>query len=134
MGPIATVLALKLAIFTPGILHGAGIRPIDLITNGGFEEHDQPVIGHSIPGWTTHGAASSAIAVVPGAAPGETAAMRIARGKAFCYGLAIEPKSDYVLSLRTKADGARSRIDIQPPPNESPLWSGEEETDRKSVV
>ncbi len=84
------------------------------IANGGFETAADGGATQAIPGWTTYGAPTSSIAVVakPGQAKGS--GLRIARGKAFCYGLAIDPEADYVLSLRVLAERAAVRIEASP--------------------
>ncbi|MCX7429676.1 MAG: hypothetical protein NTY17_01485 [Planctomycetia bacterium] len=81
------------------------------VANGGFETAGDGGATQAITGWTTYGAPTSGIAVVakPGQAKGN--GLRIARGKAFCYGLAIDPEADYVLSLAVLAERAVPRIE-----------------------
>lgn len=85
----------------------------EVVRNGRFENTRDRSVSQAIPGWTTYGAAATAIAVAPAASADAENALRVARGKAFCYGIAINPGIDYVLSLRARAEGARIRVDAE---------------------
>lgn len=82
------------------------------LQNAGFEITDRGMTCQSIPGWTLYGAPKSSIAVVDDeGAP----ALRISRGKAFCYGVPVDPAADYVLTVRVRANKAKPRIEADPP-------------------
>lgn len=87
----------------------------DIVQNGNFEDSESAVVSQAIVGWTTYGAPKAAIAVERPEANDGNVALRVSRGKAFCYGLPVDPKLDYRLSFRVKTVGARSRIEIHPP-------------------
>lgn len=82
------------------------------LRNAGFETSDGGAPSQSIPGWTLHGAPASSISVVRDIGG---PALQISRGKAFCYGLALDPATDYVFSVRVRASKAKARIEAEPP-------------------
>lgn len=82
------------------------------LLNAGFETVEGGRRCQSIPGWTLNGAPTSAISVVE---DGDGPALKISNGKAFCYGLALDPEEDYVLRVRVRAEKAKPRIEAHPP-------------------
>lgn len=84
-------------------------RPIQ---NAGFETADGGRRCQSIPGWSLYGTPTSSISVVEDAG---VPALKVSNGKAFCYGLPIDPELDYVLSVRVRANKAKPRIEAEPP-------------------
>jgi len=90
-------------------LAAADPRPL---RNASFETADGGSMCQSIVGWTLYGAPVSSISVVD---DGGGKALRINRGKAFAYGLAVDPSIDYLLSVRVRASKAKVRIEAEPP-------------------
>lgn len=82
------------------------------LRNAGFEITEQGTTCQAIPGWTLYGLPTSAICVVPDS---DGPALRISKGKAFCYGIPIDPATDYVLTVRVRANHANPRIEMEPP-------------------
>lgn len=82
------------------------------IQNAGFETVDGGRTCQSIPGWTLNGAPTSAISVVQDA---DGPALKISNGKAFCYGLGIDPAADYLLTIQVRADKAKPQVEADPP-------------------
>jgi hypothetical protein len=103
------------AMLAAGVAMAATDAP--LLQNTSFETADGATECQSIVGWTIYGAPRSSIAVVE---DGAGKALKISRGKAFAYGLAVDPALDYLLRVRVRARGARVRIEAEPPlPDES---------------
>lgn len=101
------------------------------IQNAGFESTSASIRCQSIPGWTLHGAQTTSISVVDDSGK---PALKIANGKAFCYGLAIDPAVDYVLALRVRARDAKVHIETDPPlPVGQVVLEGEPTFDWKTV-
>ena len=116
LGQVARLAALfGWSLVASGTTEAVAEEPVraSVVRNGSFESTRDQSLSQSIPGWTTYGAAETAIAVAPGAAVDGGDALRVARGKAFCYGIAIDPRIDYVLSLRARAEGAKIRVDAE---------------------
>ena len=95
-------------------LAAADARPL---RNASFETADGGSMCQSIVGWTLYGAPVSSISVVE---DGGGKALRINRGKAFAYELAVDPSVDYLLSVRVRARGAKVRIEAEPPLPDEP--------------
>jgi len=113
--------------------HAAQPLPAPL-QNAGFEATDEKSSSLSIPGWTTYGAPMSSIAVDHRQGEEGVASLRVARGKAFCYGIAIDPATDYVLSLRVRAHDAKSSIEADPPlPGPGPTLDAPPTFDWKTI-
>jgi hypothetical protein len=103
----------SLLMLVMGCLAAAADGPPGL-ANGGFETAGDGGASQAIPGWTTYGAPTTAIGVVDDSGGGRGPALRMTRGKAFCYGLAVDPEVDYLLSIRVRADHATVRIETSP--------------------
>jgi len=116
------------ALLTPTIGAASGSPPI---RNAGFETVDGGGTCQSIPGWTLNGTPTSAISVVEDA---DGPALRISNGKAFCYGLGIDPAADYVLTIQVRAEKARPRVETEPPlPGGQPAQGSQTTFDWKTI-
>jgi hypothetical protein len=98
---------------------GRGLAATDVlpVRNASFETADGWSVCQSIAGWTLYGAPVSSISIVE---DGGEKTLRINRGKAFAYGLAIDPSVDYLLSVRVRARNAKVRIEAEPPLPDEP--------------
>jgi hypothetical protein len=93
---------------------GGRVVPADepTIRNASFESTERGTTCQAIDGWTLYGAPVSSISVVE---EEQGPSLRISRGKAFAYGLPVDPATDYLLSVRVRATKAKVRIEAEPP-------------------
>ena len=95
----------------------ANAAEVDAVQNGDFEIDEGSTTAHAISGWTTYGSPTSSVAVVADPVGASGFVLKVSKGKAFCYGLALQPAADYVLKVRVRAQDAAVRIEVDPAVN-----------------
>lgn len=109
-GRVLVILAL--AIVTLVSAAPLAMADAPTIRNASFESTERGTTCQAIDGWTLYGAPVSSISVVE---EEQAPALRISRGKAFAYGLPVDPATDYLLSIRVRSTKAKVRIEAEPP-------------------
>jgi len=105
------------AICAAGLLAlaGAAGAETNMVTNGGFEDATPSMVSHFVPGWMNYGMPAADAGITTAERHDGAQALQMHRGLIFCYGIAIEPERDYVLSFWAKGADAHPRVEADPP-------------------